>query len=595
MNFSDDRSVNEIFDIDLAGFDMSGRIIYAPLHGISTFVRSTEEKNAWLEKISAVLPVYPPETGDFRDLTSIVILPTHRCNFNCAYCYSAMGRSTDTLSEADIRCAIDYFLATRRSKNKPLRLNILGGGEPLTVPQLTLNTIEYACEKASGQGFRLSVELVTNGSLLNDDICRALCRYPVSVGVSFEIIPEIQRQLRGSCEPVSANLALLEKYRIPTVVQATITPQNVCRMPEMYEILKNQYPWIKTALFEPVISGEFFPDAGTLQEFHQLYMAEYQKLRRTADRDGTAIRLRLLNHFDRPGRRGCEGRFCITPQAQISICFCSSSPAEPRFAEMCYGTIRNGRVEVDENKFREIISRNADSFPFCRDCFARWNCAGGCMLPNQLYSPEQKEVLCRFTRELYVRELFRRHCVSRVAGLPEYYPYRFNKTTFYGKFKTDCYLFDCHWGKAHEPVTYQLNFYHAGNGLLLTDFFPFHWRNEPDCVRRSTSAEGNFVNVRKIVQTCFIIFLLEYAAYFPGSVMVIRGNDRDPRRHSDGITSQKIRVYYKILKKMAENCGFATLDRLTENFFFILPEVPESGIQSLLSHYANIKTGEQQS
>ncbi|MBP5585619.1 MAG: radical SAM protein [Lentisphaeria bacterium] len=585
-----DKKTSEIFEVDLAEAGMSGFMVYAPLHRFTAFVRTRSEAERLVrEKLDEAFRL-PPEDHDFRDLTSISILPTHRCNFSCSYCYSACGRSSTTLSFSDIQCAVDYFLATRRDKTRRLHLTVLGGGEPLIVPELTLEAIRYALSASDAQGFRMNAELVTNGSLVNESICETLCRYPVSVGVSFELIPEIQRKQRGDgVETVRNNISMLNKYRIPTVIQSTITPDNVSRMGEMYELLKNDFPWVKSALFEPAVSRELFPDEKALGDFYRVYLDEFFNVKKQAEADGVRISNRSLLSLNKQSYRGCAGRFCLTPQKKISICFCTSSPEEKRFPSMCYGEIRDGQVVVDEEKFRSIMHDGDNLGDPCNGCFARWNCAGGCMLPNKVYSPAQKTVLCGFTRKLFARELFCHWCGDRTNDSTgtDTYPFRFLARKSVNNAVTYSYLFDCSWEHSNAPVTYQLNLYDIGENIFLSDYFPAQWSNDPNCTKRSTSAEGNFANVRKIVRTCFVIFLQEFARFDPDSVMVIRGNYKTTETEEEALkaVSQKSRVYHMILKKYIEAYGFEMIDRLSENVFFITKNTSDSRRDVILSHY----------
>ena len=48
-------------------------------------------------------------------LHKLTLLPTHRCNFKCTYCFSAKGRQNKTLSEKQAFAAIDYFIDRQRA------------------------------------------------------------------------------------------------------------------------------------------------------------------------------------------------------------------------------------------------------------------------------------------------------------------------------------------------------------------------------------------------------------------------------------------------------------------------------------------------
>ena len=105
-------------------------LVFAPSSGRYRFFRSACDVDP--EELEKSFPadsrVTIPVARDFEDLTSFSILPTHRCNLRCTYCYSAQGRCSTSLDMRRIEVAIDHFLATRRNPEHAVRLTVLGGG-----------------------------------------------------------------------------------------------------------------------------------------------------------------------------------------------------------------------------------------------------------------------------------------------------------------------------------------------------------------------------------------------------------------------------------------------------------------------------------
>lgn len=164
--------------------------------------------------------------------------------------------------------------------------------------------------------------------------------------------------------------------------------------------------------------------------------------------------------------------------------------------------------------------------------------------------------------------------------------YRLWKRSIFGGYPTVSYLIDTVWGMDKRPAVYQLNFSDAGENVLLTDYFPYAWRNDAACMRRSTSAEGLRVNVRELVRTCYVVFRDEIVPERDAAVMVVRGN-HEPGEDPSGV-SRKCRVYRHILLPLAERDGFEVVNGCDGNSFLILKSVSDCRKEEILAHYQSV-------
>lgn len=108
---------------------------------------------------------------------SVEIDPSNACNHDCGFCiYHSLhetGRN-ERLPTARLLSLIDELIALQCRS-----LLFVGGGEPLTHPALI-----DALERAAAAG--ISCGLVTNGSLLDHDMCRRLKRAATYVRISLD-------------------------------------------------------------------------------------------------------------------------------------------------------------------------------------------------------------------------------------------------------------------------------------------------------------------------------------------------------------------------------------------------------------------------
>lgn len=358
------------------------------------------------------------------ELQKMAILPNHTCNFNCSYCYSAKGRSSDVLGVEKLDTALEFFINPSRLKQRHLSISFIGGGEPLLSWALVKHGMEYARQLAVRHGFKLLMTITTNGSIMNEEIISSLKAYDVMPNISFDIDKTAQNKNRRNFDLVCENIEKLCCAGLIPVINATITPDTVNRMVNMFNFVHSRFPQIRDMVFEPVVSNEVFPTPESLGDFYRQYLDNFFSARSVAVPLGKNITSRIFKNVDSILERGCPSKFAITPQGDISICYCTSSPKEKMYAERIYGTVSKERVTIDNDAFDRINGINLQSYPKCNECFAKWHCGGGCMCPNDLYDVSHLDKICEFTREMICRALLERierQCVNDgFASLSDY-------------------------------------------------------------------------------------------------------------------------------------------------------------------------------
>lgn len=382
-----------------------GKMLIADRHGL------LESESYIIEELSGKDVDVKKMTGAVESASEIqkmAILPNHTCNFHCSYCYSAKGRSAETLSYENLDTALEYFINPQRLKQRNLSISFIGGGEPLLSWPLVRHGIEYARKLADMYRFKLLMTITTNGSIMNDEIIRCLKTYDVMPNISFDIDKEAQNKHRQHFDRVCDTIGMLCDAGLTPVINSTITPETVCRMTEMFKFVHARFPKISDMVFEPVVSEEVFPTPESLGDFYSQYIHHFFSARIEATRQGKNITCRIFKNIDSILERGCPSKFALTPQGDISICYCTSSPKEKMYSDRVYGTVSREGVKIDADAFDIINGINLYSFPKCRDCFAKWHCGGGCMCPNDLYDRAHLDKICDFTREMVRQTLLQR-------------------------------------------------------------------------------------------------------------------------------------------------------------------------------------------
>ena len=334
------------------------------------------------------------------DFLRMYILPNYTCNFSCSYCFSAKGRSKGVLKKEHLRSVLDFFINSKRVQTDRLAISYLGGGEPTISWDVVKYGLEYADERSRQHGIRMMTTLVTNGSVINQEMVDTFRRFDVHPRISFEILEEIQNKQRGQYANVCRGIDMLCQGGVTTMVRSMITPDNVELMPRMIQQLHNRFPQIKSVLFDPITSSETFAVPEPTRRFYDSYFDCFLEARQLAANYGIDLGCTPLRNLDMVVERFCTGEFCVTPKGTITICHQVSSPLEKHYEDCVYARIGDdGSLLINHAKFARLIEKyTIYSQPRCRNCFIKWNCGGGCMMQNNQYSEDILDVICDFTR-----------------------------------------------------------------------------------------------------------------------------------------------------------------------------------------------------
>ena len=368
----------------------------------------SEELQAIVDELTNFIPLKDrkEKVHNVEDYPLLTVLPTQKCNLKCSYCYSSKGRSNVTLNPEKLKYVIDFFIEKKEEKGneQPLTISFMGGGEPLLAWDVVKEGILYAIEKAGSKNRPVDFTIITNGTIMTDEMLQFIHDHKVNISVSFEIIKEIQNRQRGKYNKVVETINKLIQKGVVPQINSTITPANADRMEEMYDLLDQQFPQITHMMFEPVTSAELFPQAGDLESFLKKYADNFLIIDAKARQKNKSLTSFPYLRTVFPVERTCAGEFCLTADGKISGCYCISTEKDPGYAKCIYGEAldakdREGnKIHIKRGTFKNLIEDNVYTKKKCADCVVKWNCGGGCFYLRQRYSEEYQDVFCNFTR-----------------------------------------------------------------------------------------------------------------------------------------------------------------------------------------------------
>lgn len=417
---------NEIYPLPSG----NGFLVYAPLSGsmFNLNLEEVERLEKWLsgendddDEAALLIKGIQNDRSDKRtipmkknisQLHKLTILPTYQCNFKCSYCYSAMGRGHKTLPHKTAMAAIDYFIDRNRTLLNHLWLAILGGGEPFMSPQLTGDIIQRACQRAREQGFSLGIGLTTNGSIYDKRLSDIMTVNDVCLGVSFEVLKDIQDQQRQNYDKVVNVVRMYMNDGVDILVKSIVTPKNVSRLKEMVLQLHTLFPKVKKYKLQIVEDKAIFSDRATMRHFYKQFSDSFFTAQETGFHLGIDVYVLASKYIDMLIEHYCGGEMCLNPEGTITVCHRFSSPKEQGYENIVYGHVtEEGKVTFDTEKFKHLINHDIMMQAKCRECFAKWHCGGGCLAQSMIYAEDQLDIICDWTRQ-FTQEILERQLAA---------------------------------------------------------------------------------------------------------------------------------------------------------------------------------------
>lgn len=349
------------------------------------------------------IDVTPPQKRKIGKGNNVVIIPTQLCNFGCTYCYAQEAHLYNSvMSKETLKIVLDFVL---QSKNKKKNISFIGGGEPLTAWKLIKWAVEYL-EQNKHSADILNIGITTNASLFTDEIFKFVKEHNIHIGVSFEIISDIQDSQRpfrggkGTFEIVNKNIEKLIQYGIPYGIRSTITKLNVSRMSEMVEFVAEHYPNIKKLHLEQVTDSSEDDKA-----FYSAYIDNFYMAKQAGKKYNINVYNSISKSIYQIRDCFCGGEFCVTPTGRFVACHRVSAEHEKAFPLFNYGKINtsilfDGEAEEMYSTFSRQKSKD------CKNCFAKWHCGGICPMERTELSEYQLLAKCDFIKKIVSRELY---------------------------------------------------------------------------------------------------------------------------------------------------------------------------------------------
>lgn len=407
-------------DLNIIPLGNDKNIIYAPLRGVAFFsndkvadlcscyieggsIVNNKESAPLIEHIKVLeeKTVKEPLCWPINTTSTLVVILSQMCNLACSYCYAQESRSKDVLSKEQVKTAVDFIMA-KESKRK--HFSFIGGGEPTLTWELLKWSIKYIRTYPFDQT-KIDLGITTNGTLLDDEKIEFFQKNMVNVGLSFEILPDVQSAQRcyansdkKTFDVIDEAIRKLVDKKVHLGFRSTITKLNVKRMPEMVNFVINNYPFLKKLHFEQVTSID------NDKAFYDDFISNFVEARKIGQAKGIDVYCSVSRKLDTIKNCFCGGELCLTPTGEFVACHRISSKEERAFDLFEYAKVKDNHVSLDWDKKERIEVFYSTKRKECASCFAKWHCAGSCAMERIVYSEEMRDLKCYFTKEL-IKEL----------------------------------------------------------------------------------------------------------------------------------------------------------------------------------------------
>lgn len=361
---------------------------------------------------SGLLSADEMENQGLFDLSSQVLSSwlhiTDRCNLRCSYCYLPHVR--EDMSPETGRAAIDaIFRSAVTNKFQQVKIKY-AGGEPLLQYPLILELHSYAQKMAGQLGLALEEIVLSNSTLLTEEIVKTLVSLGMHLMISLDGLGNYHDNHRpyaggrGSFNDVSSAVDVALAYGLVPNISVTISSRTVKGLPElMHWLLERALPFSLNFYRENELSASHVDMQLDEQKIIDGMKAAFNVIENNLPRRGF-----LGGIIDRANLSASHTHTCGVGQnylvfdqnGQIAKCHMHiRKPITNIHVEDPLAVIRADQIGVQNVSVEEKDG--------CKTCEWKYWCTGGCSLATfrAIGRYDVKSPNCNIYKELYPEAL----------------------------------------------------------------------------------------------------------------------------------------------------------------------------------------------
>lgn len=377
---------------------------------------TSAELLSWSDSITLEHPSGPSMNHNLStQIQTLTINVTQVCNLGCTYCaaggdgtYGSKVKVPDLeLVYAQVRTALDLS-ANDRTVPRSFTVTFLGG-EPLLHPEIIEAIANYAKLQVAGTRVDLRFTLVTNATLVSEQVIDLLKRHRVHVTVSLDGPSELNglarrtRSGRDSSHATLRGLKMLSeaKSQLGSLTIGAVLGEHHCSPLESYLFLQK--------LNVDSIKFDFAAHAGD-DALSKQYAAGISQIAELAFNMGGEPELRRLEVYDHlfrildqqtPVRNHClagQGHLQVDTEGNWTTCQWFVGSAEENVGK---GPSFDGQKLAAWSG--SLVEKHG-----CQNCWAKHLCGGGCQFVNKVKNQNRNQrdsAFCDRTRTILMKGL----------------------------------------------------------------------------------------------------------------------------------------------------------------------------------------------
>jgi len=374
---------------------------------LSNDILSFNEKgDKILKKVSERKELYEKKLKKEKIINFIGFCVTDNCNFKCSYC---MKRKYSLLQKDNVKNVLKWSIAKKRLdeffkiilNNKTKTATIaFGGGEPLLQFGLIRKIVNYSNKIKKRINTKITFNITTNGSLINNEIAKFIALNKFDVGLSMDGTKEVNDISRkytnnlGTFDDIFNGLKLLIKNvdKKKITISTVIFSKNI-------GLIKNDFlEFIKKLGIKKVCIESDIVNSINKNKYKKLFKNIVNLYKY-----GNKIGLEVTGHWEKPFKN-------ILGRNPIAACLPLSGKAVTidtlgRIKPCIYSNeaILTGKLENIFNKknYLNFLRKTwIGNIKECKNCILEGFCLGGCYLSRVTGDSKVFEYRCLLFKDM---------------------------------------------------------------------------------------------------------------------------------------------------------------------------------------------------
>lgn len=327
---------------------------------------------------------FSPQIGD-PSIDVAYFLLTSSCNYRCKYCFVETRMDKEYHSHMNVDIAEKGIQLIMRNLNIENDISIVFyGGEPL----LNFDTMKYIVHRVTELNINAHYVIVTNGSIMNEEIIKFFKEHDVQVGISIDGEKAINDTMRidsnhqGTYEVICNTIETLIKNGISPGISCTLSKHNGNLPLSILQII-DKYGLEGFCYNLPAPNSNIiFTRKEKDLLVTNLLEAERELIRRKILEEKVIDR-RLRSFVEKNiWLKDCAAygqQLVISPQGKVGLCHGLWPDETTKKTSAYYNVDVNyqGKL-IDHYNWKEWNSRTPYNMPQCWHCEAISLCGGGC-------------------------------------------------------------------------------------------------------------------------------------------------------------------------------------------------------------------------